>query len=428
MKLNTEQIDFLKKYKITKSSIFNAEGLTRDEYRKEMKALDKIIAYGVSPCSKFGHTLRLRTGHCVMCSPKNLAYFKRYYSSGQVYIAGSLKLQLLKIGFTHDIINRQESLNRTKYADTDDWEILLYINDKLSGQLEFKLHGILKKYNYKTFYTKEKRKIECYETYKINYNTILKKTKYLLAKFNINKNNITECKTINFKYNTLVGYPQQNNNEITQDKFNNQIKSSTFKFYAPLNSNTNDSTTTKIHDTNSKYLDSKNNQLILNYYNKKEFDEINLILFKKIKLKEHHESDSFSFSNLFEKILTYILLLTFISILTFSILNKNLFLLVCFISFALLIYLYSKKMTSTYNLIMSKFREFENSLFKINITSTNFNKICKKQKCYVVLFVLLFEKKLTIVEAYEKLIDYYSKEDFFDSLNKIIYSKIDSFE
>jgi hypothetical protein len=48
--LTSDQIRFLKEQNIHPKYVFNAEGLSRSEYRIIMKELNKLIAYNVSPC------------------------------------------------------------------------------------------------------------------------------------------------------------------------------------------------------------------------------------------------------------------------------------------------------------------------------------------------------------------------------------------
>ena len=48
-------------------------------------------------------------------------------SAGMVYIAGSLKGSIIKIGYTKDVQIREESLNRTEYAGYYDWIVLLLL-------------------------------------------------------------------------------------------------------------------------------------------------------------------------------------------------------------------------------------------------------------------------------------------------------------
>ena len=139
MKTNTltiEQLAFLKKYDVDLKFVFNAQGLSKKEYRPIMKELNKLVAFGVTPCKKSGHTLRTRSGHCCQCQTKHLAFQKRHDSGGVLYIAKSSNGNLIKVGFTHALSVRDESLNRTGYAGFRDWRILYAISSPAAGKIE----------------------------------------------------------------------------------------------------------------------------------------------------------------------------------------------------------------------------------------------------------------------------------------------------
>jgi hypothetical protein len=59
--LTEEQISFLERHEIPLTWMFDAEGLTRPEYKRAMKNEEKYFAYGVKECLN-GHTLRTRHG------------------------------------------------------------------------------------------------------------------------------------------------------------------------------------------------------------------------------------------------------------------------------------------------------------------------------------------------------------------------------
>jgi hypothetical protein len=101
MALDREQIEFLKKHKISDAELFDASGLKRQQYQVIMEQENKKFAFGVDPCSN-GHALRTRAGHCIQCNTARIAFERRHSATGQVYIAGSLKGQSIKIGFTKE--------------------------------------------------------------------------------------------------------------------------------------------------------------------------------------------------------------------------------------------------------------------------------------------------------------------------------------
>ena len=74
MKLTNEQINFLNQYEVPLDKVFDATGMKRAEYATSMKSIGAAVAIGVSPCSGFGHTMRNRSGHCVVCSPMYITF------------------------------------------------------------------------------------------------------------------------------------------------------------------------------------------------------------------------------------------------------------------------------------------------------------------------------------------------------------------
>ena len=167
--LNSYQIRFLKEQDIHLKYVFDAEGLSKSEYRVIMKELNKLVAYNVSPCQKEGHTLRTRSGHCCQCNTRALAFQKRNDSTGIVYIAGSLSGEVVKIGFSKAVEVRAESLNRTKYAGFNDWKILFALKSQNAGRIETKSNSLLYEYGSSTDYKHDGHWVDSRETYHCAY-------------------------------------------------------------------------------------------------------------------------------------------------------------------------------------------------------------------------------------------------------------------
>lgn len=167
--LTSDQIRFLKEQKIHLKYVFDADGLSSSEYRVIMKELNKIIAYNVSPCGREGHTLRTRSGHCCQCDTAKIAFQKRNDSAGIVYIAGSLTGKVIKIGFSKAVEVRAESLNRTKYAGFDDWNILYALKSENAGRIETRSNSLLHEYAYSIDYEHDGHWQDSYETYHCAY-------------------------------------------------------------------------------------------------------------------------------------------------------------------------------------------------------------------------------------------------------------------
>lgn len=142
--------DFFKKHNIHSSITIDGggKGLTK-EFKEFMREEGYYYAYNVNPCLKGGHTIRDRHSHCIVCAPSNIRFMQRPSEDGDVYIAGSRKGKFLKIGCTSSYKKRDESLNRTKYANEDDWEILYSFKTKEAGHFENLIHKSLKNYSTK---------------------------------------------------------------------------------------------------------------------------------------------------------------------------------------------------------------------------------------------------------------------------------------
>ena len=141
--LTREQLLFLQSQGLSEKDTFDALGMAQSTYYPIMKRANKLIAYNTIPC-KNGHTMRTRSGHCPQCNTAYLRFIQRSNEGGFVYIAISQRGKLCKVGFTHAIEVREESLNRTYYANFDDWVIRFAIKSECAGKIEelvkMKLH------------------------------------------------------------------------------------------------------------------------------------------------------------------------------------------------------------------------------------------------------------------------------------------------
>lgn len=174
LQLTEDQKVFLKRYQIPLSAIFDASGLSKNEYHELMKNLDKFYAIGVTPCKAGNHTLRTRNGHCLQCNPAAITYLNRYYNNSIVYVASSLKNRKTKVGYTKDINERENALNATVYAGISDWKIIYFVNCKNAGKIESEIQGRLSNYYYPSEYKLGGRQVACYEVFTCGYNRVKK--------------------------------------------------------------------------------------------------------------------------------------------------------------------------------------------------------------------------------------------------------------
>jgi hypothetical protein len=73
-------------------------------------------------------------------------YRDRYYSSGYVYIAGSLSARVLKIGMTINIYRQQAYLQKRRYGGINDWVLLCYVHVDSAGKIEHDARRLLARY------------------------------------------------------------------------------------------------------------------------------------------------------------------------------------------------------------------------------------------------------------------------------------------
>lgn len=164
-KLSDDQFEFLRHHEISPSHVFDATGLTRARCAEVMSALGMVVAIGVSPCRKAGHTLRSRHGHCVMCGTHNLAFQNRFDESGEVYVAYSPKEALVKVGTSKYSRARMANLNSYGYGGASDWNIeSIHICDK-AGRVEFFAQSLLAPHRVSRTYWKTSSTVECNELF-----------------------------------------------------------------------------------------------------------------------------------------------------------------------------------------------------------------------------------------------------------------------
>jgi hypothetical protein len=168
-RLTKKQTDFLNEHKVHPKFVFNANGMSKSDYRPIMKELNKYIAFNVTPCKKSGHTLRTRSGHCCQCNTAHMEFQKRNDSAGITYIAGTLTGNVIKIGFSKAVEVRSESLNRTNYAGFKDWKILFGLESKNAGRIETKANTLLNDYAFSLDYEHDGHWQDSHETFHCSY-------------------------------------------------------------------------------------------------------------------------------------------------------------------------------------------------------------------------------------------------------------------
>lgn len=163
--LTNEQQLFLEQQHLSPSRVFNAHGMASAAYRKEMKELGMIVAYGVTPCREAGHTLRTSGGHCAQCKPGTLAFVMRWHDKAEVYVANSSQSPLIKVGVAQECKERLRTLNSHGYGGVNDWNIYFYYEVNNAGLVEFIAQQTLKQYRVARQYFRNDKIIDCHELF-----------------------------------------------------------------------------------------------------------------------------------------------------------------------------------------------------------------------------------------------------------------------
>ncbi len=172
--LSPEQTAFLKKQEIPPSKVFDASRMSRAQYSQIMRELELIIAFGVTPCGKAGHTLRTSAGHCAQCNTQAIAFIRRTYNEGDVYVARSDRAKLVKVGVASDAKKRMHWLNDYRYGDAEDWILVYSRRVPKAGRIEFLIHSDLVRYAKPSLYTKFGKQVWCKETYACSSSTAVR--------------------------------------------------------------------------------------------------------------------------------------------------------------------------------------------------------------------------------------------------------------
>ena len=166
--LTEEEIVFLKKHNLSPSDFYDARGKSVTVYHA--KAKEAGCRFVINSC-KYGHRLKERSGHCIVCNPAYITYQKRESVGGVIYVA--INGKYCKVGVTDKKEKtNKESLNDREYrlnseggyAGRTGWRIIKsWQIEKNVGKVEREAHGFLQKYKAEEkeyIYSGEKRKAQ----------------------------------------------------------------------------------------------------------------------------------------------------------------------------------------------------------------------------------------------------------------------------
>jgi hypothetical protein len=182
--LSQDQVEFLAKHKIPERYLFNARGMRAAVCKERMSGTDYVIAYGVTPCEKSGHTLRSSAGHCVQCKPSVIAYTLRHRASGEVYVAESnTEPRIVKVGSAKSSVERISGLNSEQYAGCHDWNLKYYYGVTNMGLVESEVHAALSQLAITDrYYFKDGQKTECREIFSCSVDAAIEVLKETIKK------------------------------------------------------------------------------------------------------------------------------------------------------------------------------------------------------------------------------------------------------
>lgn len=174
--LTKPQLEFLESQQLTERDVFDGRGMAKADRESRARKLGKAIILTGVACTKGGHFLRNRSGHCVQCDTSKLAYQKRYRMEQTIYIAGSASSQLLKVGVTADPPDRHKQMNEQAYGGSSDWQFLFQVIVPDAAKIESEVLGELSNYKSEGSYSKDGKSQTAREMLraplKLVYNTI----------------------------------------------------------------------------------------------------------------------------------------------------------------------------------------------------------------------------------------------------------------
>ncbi|VDC50494.1 GIY-YIG nuclease family protein [Brevundimonas mediterranea] len=167
--LTPDELSFLSVQKISLREMFDASGMRQKDYELAMKATDQHFAYGTPPCRAGGHSLKTRYGHCIQCGTEKIAFALRHHIPAHVYIAGSYRGKIIKIGLAKDTGDRIAQLNDWRYGGATDWELLAFAHTKQAGKVEFATQNMLSEHRSTGSYIRDGNEQQCYELFGCGY-------------------------------------------------------------------------------------------------------------------------------------------------------------------------------------------------------------------------------------------------------------------
>ena len=150
--LTKEEKEFIKHHGIEPSDIYDARGEIVKVYHDKAKKLGCgfVIA---NPCP-YGHRLKDRSGHCIVCRPMGIAIRKRESGTGVVYVAVNGKYTQVGM-IENNIKDVDKAINKREYRLNDEggyggrsgWTtVKTWQLEKNAGKVEREAQNLLEQY------------------------------------------------------------------------------------------------------------------------------------------------------------------------------------------------------------------------------------------------------------------------------------------
>lgn len=152
--LTAQELAFLTSQHLGPDDVFDARWMSQERWFREIKIAGKTIALG-SPCRKAGHRLRSRKGHCVQCDTRKIAFAARHDLTQHIYIAGSCKARLIKVGVCGNLLQRIRQIRTERHGDAADWEVLYALHMERAAEVEDIVLDQLGRYSVDEYYWKD---------------------------------------------------------------------------------------------------------------------------------------------------------------------------------------------------------------------------------------------------------------------------------
>jgi hypothetical protein len=163
---NEVQQKFLDQHKIPTSLVMDGTGLKGKALKQLMTDGNYLVAVCTTPCAAAGHTMKMKSGHCVQCNPQNIGFRANFYRPGSVYILQSKATKLIKVGSTGAPLDeRVKKLNAVRYGRTDDWTLFASQEFDEAGKIEFSMQAVLRAHREISHYEGQSRDGECHEIF-----------------------------------------------------------------------------------------------------------------------------------------------------------------------------------------------------------------------------------------------------------------------